>query len=105
MDANTISNLIFMIALIFIAIGMTRAEELSKPQKETIKYIPRSLEEEAKEPVSVETIFKSMFENQTPWIGNFNDANIIKRRTLDKNKKTSFTPKEKKLNTIIKKRK
>ena len=53
---NTISNLIFMIALIFIAIGMTRAEELAKPQKETIRYIPRTLEEEQKEPVKVEKL-------------------------------------------------
>ena len=84
MDVGTISNILLVIAIIFIAIGITRAEQLSKPQKETIRYIPRTLEEEQKEPVKVEKLFKTMFEQQTPWIGSFNNYNIVDRRKLDK---------------------
>jgi len=84
MDVGTISNILLVIAIVFIAIGITRAEQLSKPQKETIRYIPRTLEEEQKEPVKVEKLFKTMFEQQTPWIGSFNNYNIVDRRKLDK---------------------
>lgn len=84
MDVGTISNILLVIAIVFIAIGVTRAEQLSKPQKETIRYIPRTLEEEQKEPVKVEKLFKTMFEQQTPWIGSFNNNNIVDRRKLDK---------------------
>ena len=84
MDVGTISNILLVIAIVFIAIGITLAEQLSKPQKETIRYIPRTLEEEQKEPVKVEKLFKTMFEQQTPWIGSFNNNNIVDRRKLDK---------------------
>jgi predicted PurR-regulated permease PerM len=84
MDVTSISNLIFLFALIFISIGITRADQLATPVKEIIRYIPRSLEEEQKEPVKVEKIFKSMFEQQTPWIGTFNDTNVVQRRELNK---------------------
>jgi hypothetical protein len=86
MDVNIIANIIFLIAVIFIAIGATRMSQLSQPAKQVYRYIPRSLEEEQKEPVRVEKIFKSMFDQQTPWIGAFNDSNIIMRRELDKKK-------------------
>jgi len=86
MDVGTISNILLVIAIVFIAIGVTRAEQLSKPQKETIRYIPRTLEEEQKEPVKVEKLFKTMFEQQTPWIGSFNNSNIVDRRKLDKDR-------------------
>ena len=84
MDVGTISNILLVIAIVFIAIGITRAEQLSKPQKEIIRYIPRTLEEEQKEPVKAEKLFKTMFEQQTPWIGSFNNSNIVDRRKLDK---------------------
>lgn len=86
MDVGTISNILLVIAIVFIAIGITRAEQLSKPQKETIRYIPRTLEEEQKEPVKAEKLFKTMFEQQTPWIGSFNNSNIVDRRKLDKDR-------------------
>ena len=79
-----IINLIFVVALIFIAIGVTKADHMSQPPKETIRYIPRSLEEEMREPVKAQEIFKSMFEQQVPWIGSFNDTNVFERRELDK---------------------
>ncbi len=84
MDANILTNIIFLVGLIFLIIGLMRASESERIPKETIRYIPRSLEEEQKEPVKVEQIFKSMFEQQTPWIGSFNDYNVKFRRELDK---------------------
>jgi len=86
MDTTFIANLLLLFSIIFIAIGITRANQLAIPQKETIRYIPRSLEEEQNEPVKAEQIFKSMFEQQTPWIGVFNDSNIKQRRELDKDR-------------------
>jgi hypothetical protein len=86
MNSGIIANIIFVIALVFISIGISRSEALSTPPKEIIKYIPRTLEEEQKNPVRVEKIFKSMFEQQTPWIGSFYDTNVFERRVLDKDR-------------------
>ena len=99
METNSITNIILLVAIVFIAIGVTREQQLSQPIRERIRYIPRSLEEEAKEPVKVGDIFKSMFENQAPWIGNFNDKNVFLRKTLDKERDmlTNSKKKEKKL--------
>jgi hypothetical protein len=62
---------------------MSRSNDISN-RKEIIRYIPRTLEEEQKEPVKVEKIFKSMFDQQAPWIGSFYDGNAFERRELDK---------------------
>lgn len=84
MDLSIISNIIFFLSIIFMVIGFTR-QNTPKPDQ-IIRYIPRSLEEEGKEPVKAEKIFKSMFEQQAPWIGSFNDSNVVKRRELDKSR-------------------
>jgi len=84
MDSNYISYIIFIISIIFISIGIARAyKEENVVEKECIRYVPRTLEEDAKEPVKVTDIFKSMFEQQAPWIGNFDDKNLFFRRTLN----------------------
>ena len=96
METNNITNIILLIAIVFITIGITRKQQPPpEPIKETIRYIPRSLEEEGEEPVRVGDIFKSMFENQTPWIGNFNDKNLFLRKTLAKVKNITLGEKEK----------
>ncbi len=84
MDLSIISNIIFFLSIIFMVIGFTR-QNTPKPNQ-IIRYIPRSLEEEEKEPVKAEKIFKSMFEQQAPWIGSFNDSNVVKRRELNKSR-------------------
>jgi hypothetical protein len=81
---DIISNIIFFLSIIFMVIGFTR-QNTPKPNQ-VIRYIPRSLEEEEKEPVKAEKIFKSMFEQQAPWIGTYNDNNVIERRELDKSR-------------------
>ena len=86
MSAGIIANIIFVLALVFISIGLTRSQTLLTPPKETIRYIPRTLEEEQKEPIKVEKIFQSMFDQQVPWIGSFYDANAFERRVLDKDR-------------------
>jgi len=86
MDVTFIANLLFLFSIIFIAIGITRANQLAILPKETIRYIPRSLEEEQNEPVQASKIFKTMFDQQTPWIGVFNDSNIVQRRELNKSR-------------------
>jgi hypothetical protein len=83
MNSGILANLIFVIAIVFISIGMSRSNDISN-RKEIIRYIPRTLEEEQKEPVKVEKIFKSMFDQQAPWIGSFYDGNAFERRELDK---------------------
>jgi hypothetical protein len=83
MNSGILANLIFVIAIVFISIGISRSNDISN-RREIIRYIPRSLEEEQKEPVKVEKIFKSMFDQQAPWIGSFYDGNAFERRELDK---------------------
>ena len=47
----SIINIIFVVSIICIAIGLTKADHLSNPPKEVIRYIPRSLAEVVKQPV------------------------------------------------------
>ena len=86
MDANIFTNIIFLVGLIFLIIG------LMKSNNDNIVYtkISKSLSDKQlndinikKEP-KVEQIFKSMFEQQNPWIGSFNDYNVKYRRELNK---------------------
>jgi hypothetical protein len=64
------------IILLFIFIGRNTKK---CPSNNTIyKYIPRTPEEEAKNPIDIEDIFKPMFSEPSPWVGTFRSNNIKK---------------------------
>lgn len=78
--------LLFIISIIIILIMMefVRLETLTTCPKPIIeyKYIPRTFQEEQNDPVFISEIFKSMFNNSSPWsiannLNNINKYNIL----------------------------
>lgn len=73
-----------IIGLIFMTIGLTRATIETPNEKIVYRYIPRTFEEEQNEPVMISDIFKTMFSQPEPWIGNINDVDTRKREAINK---------------------
>lgn len=73
-----------IIGLIFMTIGLTRATIETPKEKIVYRYIPRTFEEEQNEPVMISDIFKTMFSQPEPWIGNINDVDTRKREAINK---------------------
>lgn len=61
---------IIFIGILFVAIETTRVQVGLVEQKQKIeyRYIPRTFEEEQKDPVYVSEIFETMFSQPSPWI-------------------------------------
>ena len=55
------------------------------PSKQIIyKYIPRTFDEEQREPISVSEIFKTMFTQPTPWVSSIMDYDRRKQEAVNK---------------------
>lgn len=75
---------LFFLGIIFIVINITVVKkECPKPQI-IYRYVPRTFEEEQNEPVLISDIFKTMFTQQSPWIGNMNDLDTRKKEAINK---------------------
>jgi hypothetical protein len=60
--------LVIFIGIILITIEVTRTSAECPLQKTIYRYIPRTFEEEQRSEAYVTDIFKSMFEDPSPWI-------------------------------------
>jgi hypothetical protein len=67
-----------------MTIGLTRASIETPTEKIIYRYIPRTFEEEQNEPVMISDIFKTMFSQPEPWIGNINDVDTRKKEAINK---------------------
>ena len=65
---------LFVLVLVYIG----RATKKCPPNNTIYKYIPRTPEEEANNPVDIEDLFKTMFSEPSPWVGTFRSNNIKK---------------------------
>ena len=76
--------IILYIGIILIVINLTRTKK-ECPQSQIIyKYIPRTFEEEQNEPVLISDIFKTMFTQQSPWIGSINEVDTRKIESINR---------------------
>lgn len=83
MNKLTTLTIIFF-GLLLMIIGLTR-NSVSCPQQQIIyRYIPRTFEEEQEAPVYPSEIFKTMFTQQSPWIGSINDIDTRKKESINK---------------------
>jgi hypothetical protein len=65
---NSIALILLFIGFIFLIIGyMNQIRESPKPVVE-YRYIPRTFEEEQKDPPIVTDLFRTMFDGQQPYI-------------------------------------
>ena len=54
------------------------------PDKIIYRYIPRTFEEQQNEPDNVSNIFRKMFVEQSPWVGNLNDVDTRKQDSINR---------------------
>ena len=65
---NSIALILLFIGFIFLIIGyMNQIRESPKPVVE-YRYIPRTFEEEQKDPPIITDLFRTMFDGQQPYI-------------------------------------
>jgi hypothetical protein len=76
--------IIFFIGLILIVIELTKNSFRCPKEKIVYRFIPRTLEEESKEPVLVSEVFKTMFSQPSTWAGGVNDLDTRKRESINK---------------------
>jgi hypothetical protein len=76
--------MLIFIGILLIAISLAANSATCAPPQIIYRYIPRTFEEEQNEPVYVSDIFKSMFEDQSPWIGDTNDIDTRNKDSINK---------------------
>jgi hypothetical protein len=72
-----------MIGIILVVIQISSTQQACPHQKIIYRYIPRTFEEDAMEPVYPSDIFKAMFTQPSAWNNGIND--FEQRRNLDIN--------------------
>jgi hypothetical protein len=72
---------LFFLGLLFIVYDLARINNKCPAQKIIYRYIPKTLEEQQKEPVFVSDVLKNMFTETSPWVTSINDLNT---RNLDR---------------------
>lgn len=71
MDIFTIKFMIIFIIIVCSIFSLIEIGKLMKkcPEEQIIyKYIPRTFEEESNNPINIEDLFKSMFNESSPWM-------------------------------------
>jgi len=72
-----IMQLIFIVGVILVIIGLVRTYNQCPPPKIVYRYVPRTFIEEQENPVPLDDIFYTMFNNPTPWVAS---ADIERRK-------------------------
>ena len=78
-------NILFIVAivaLIFIIIDLVRTYYKCPPNRTIYRFIPRTFKEEQENPVPLDDLFKTMFEQPSPWVHTF-DIHKSKRDIND----------------------
>jgi len=74
---------LLIIGVILMTMELTRNSFAKCTEKTTYKYIPRTIQEEADDPVFVTDVFKSMFEDPSPWVISSFDINRKKQEAIN----------------------
>ena len=64
---NSIALLILVVGIIFIVVGYNKSTNNCPPPKIQYRFLPRSFYEEQTNPVSVQNLFSSMFNDSDAW--------------------------------------
>lgn len=60
--------IVFFIGFTFIVIDVVRTYYKCPPNKTIYRFIPRTFKEEQENPVPLDDLFKTMFEQPSPWV-------------------------------------
>jgi hypothetical protein len=83
MYRNILILLIF-IGIVCIVIDITKTENKCPNNKIIYRFIPRTLDEELESPVYPTDVFKVMFSQPSPWIGDIDNQILRKREDINK---------------------
>ena len=71
---------LFLIAVIFIVIELTKSYNECPERKIEYRYLPRTFKEEQESLVPIDDVYGTMFNQASPWVGSFTKDKDI--RTL-----------------------
>jgi len=80
---KTLLFILLIVGIIFITASISKSMNERIVEKIIYRYIPRTLEEEEKEPAYVSEIFASMFTQPSTWIGSVNDLDTRKKELIN----------------------
>jgi len=76
---SILMKMLFIIGLVVIIISLVKAYNNCPPEKTVYRYIPRTFIEDQENPVPLDDIFYTMFNNPSPWIASVD----VQRRKSD----------------------
>lgn len=80
---KTIVVLLLFTGILLIIIDLVRSAQKCPQQQIIYRYIPRTFNEEQNEQALPSQIFKAMFSQPSPWIGQINDIDINRKESVD----------------------
>lgn len=83
MISKPIMAIIIFIGILLITIAIVKNEQQCPQQQIIYRYIPRTFDEEQAEPVYASDIFRTMFEQQSPWVASITDLSARKREAVN----------------------
>lgn len=69
--------------ILFIVINLTKNVQECPTQQIVYKYVPRTFDEEQEEPVYASDIFKTMFDQPSPWMSSITAADNRKTKKVN----------------------
>ena len=81
---KSIIILIIFLGILLITIEITRTSKKCPSEKIIYRYIPKTFEQEQKEPAYVSDIFKTLFNQPSPWIRSVDNMTIKKKENINK---------------------
>lgn len=75
--------LLICISVVMIMVGITKSDQQCPKNKIIYRYIPRTLDEELESPAFVSDIFKTMFNQPSPWINNVDNTILRKKEDIN----------------------
>lgn len=76
---------LFAIGIILISLAVMKDEQKCPPKQIEYRFVPRTFEEEQKLPVRTTDLFKSMFDEASPWIGSRKLGRDVSRDNINAN--------------------
>jgi hypothetical protein len=76
--------LLLIIGLLMVVIEVVKENQTAPTEKIIYRYIPRTFAEEQDEPIFVSDIFKSMFNDSSPWVNGMNDLDTRNKEKINK---------------------
>jgi predicted transcriptional regulator YheO len=84
MNFKFVILILLFIGILCVTINLTQSSYQCPTTKIIYKYVPRTFDEEQREPVYPSDIFKTMFSQQSPWIRSISDLDTQKQEVMNK---------------------